>query len=83
MSGAMQSSYPACRDGRQPRSVIGCLWSSPTNSIRALKRWMPPQVERMDHGIRSLEDEQLLDYLRKTQLPLTLCPFSNVQVRRT
>lgn len=40
------------------------------------------QVERIDHGIRSLEDPELIDYLRDKQLPLTVCPFSNVQVRR-
>jgi adenosine deaminase len=40
------------------------------------------QVERIDHGIRSLEDPELLDHLRATQLPLTLCPFSNIKVRR-
>jgi adenosine deaminase len=39
------------------------------------------QVERIDHGIRSIEDPELLEYLRKTQLPLTLCPFSNIKVR--
>ena len=38
------------------------------------------QVERIDHGIRSLEDPELIEYLRKTQLPLTLCPFSNIKV---
>lgn len=38
------------------------------------------QVERIDHGICSLEDPELLEYLRKTQLPLTLCPFSNIKV---
>lgn len=38
-------------------------------------------MERIDHGIRSLEDPELIDYLRTTQLPLTLCPFSNVRVR--
>jgi adenosine deaminase len=35
-------------------------------------------VDRIDHGVRSIEDPTLMDYLRKTQLPLTVCPLSNV-----
>ena len=37
------------------------------------------QVERIGHGVRAIEDEKLLDYLAKTQLPLELCPLSNVR----
>ena len=37
------------------------------------------QVERIGHGVRAIEDEELLDYLVKTQLPLELCPLSNVR----
>jgi adenosine deaminase len=36
------------------------------------------QVERIDHGIRCLEDDSLVDYLVQTQLPITVCPYSNV-----
>ena len=38
-------------------------------------------VERVDHGIRSLEDEALLDRLVRDRIPLTVCPFSNVRLR--
>jgi len=38
-------------------------------------------VERIDHGIRSLEDEALLDRLVTDRIPLTVCPFSNVRLR--
>ncbi|TFC86395.1 adenosine deaminase [Cryobacterium sinapicolor] len=38
-------------------------------------------VERIDHGIRSLEDEVLLDRLVRDRIPLTVCPFSNVRLR--
>jgi adenine deaminase len=37
-------------------------------------------VERIDHGVRSDEDPKLMDYLRETQLPLTVCPLSNVRL---
>lgn len=35
-------------------------------------------VERIDHGVRSLEKVALVDRLRDDQIPLTVCPFSNV-----
>ena len=38
------------------------------------------QVERIDHGVRSEEDPQLIEYLRRTQIPLTICPLSNVRL---
>jgi len=31
---------------------------------------------RIDHGIRSDEDEKLIQYLQKRQIPLTVCPLS-------
>jgi len=38
-------------------------------------------VSRIDHGIRSLEDDELVDYLVENKIPLTVCPFSNVRLR--
>ncbi|MCD0481466.1 adenosine deaminase [Streptacidiphilus sp. ASG 303] len=38
-------------------------------------------VERIDHGIRSLEDGKLVERLRREQVPLTVCPLSNVRLR--
>jgi adenosine deaminase len=38
-------------------------------------------VERVDHGIRSLEDPSLVSRLREEQVPLTVCPLSNVALR--
>lgn len=39
------------------------------------------QVSRVDHGIRSLEDPLLVDYLVQNAIPLTVCPLSNVRLR--
>ncbi|MCU1613841.1 MAG: add [Frankiales bacterium] len=38
-------------------------------------------VERVDHGIRSLEDPSLTARLREEQIALTVCPLSNVALR--
>jgi adenine deaminase len=39
------------------------------------------QAERIDHGVRSLEDPDLIARLRADQVPLTVCPLSNVALR--
>lgn len=38
------------------------------------------KVGRIDHGVRSDEDPKLMEYLRETQIPLTVCPLSNVRL---
>jgi adenosine deaminase len=38
-------------------------------------------AERIDHGVRSLEDDLLMERLRMDQVPLTVCPLSNVELR--
>lgn len=38
-------------------------------------------VERIDHGVRSLEDPELVDHLVRERIPLTVCPLSNVALR--
>ena len=37
-------------------------------------------VKRIDHGVRSLEDPTLIDYLVEHQIPLTVCPLSNIKL---
>ena len=38
-------------------------------------------VKRIDHGVRCTEDEELINHLRQTQIPLTVCPLSNIKLR--
>ena len=38
-------------------------------------------VARIDHGVRSMEDEPLVDRFARERIPLTVCPLSNVRLR--
>ncbi|MFJ3418716.1 MULTISPECIES: adenosine deaminase [unclassified Streptomyces] len=38
-------------------------------------------VERIDHGLRCMEDAELVARLVRDRVPLTLCPLSNVRLR--
>ncbi len=38
-------------------------------------------AERIDHGVRSLEDQRLVARLRDEQTPLTVCPQSNLKLK--
>lgn len=38
-------------------------------------------VLRIDHGVRCMEDDALVDRLVAEQVPLTVCPLSNVKLR--
>jgi adenine deaminase len=39
------------------------------------------KVQRVDHGVKCTEDERLVERLVGEQMPLTVCPFSNVKLR--
>lgn len=38
-------------------------------------------VDRIDHGVRCNEDEVLMRRLAESQMPLTVCPLSNVRLK--
>jgi len=38
-------------------------------------------VSRIDHGVRSIEDQALLKELARLEMPLTVCPLSNLKLK--
>ena len=38
------------------------------------------KVSRIDHGVRCIEDETLVEFLAKNRIPLTVCPLSNLKL---
>jgi adenosine deaminase len=38
-------------------------------------------VHRIDHGVRSIEDPELIEFLIQSQHPLTVCPLSNTKLK--
>ena len=39
------------------------------------------KISRIDHGNRSLEDDQLIKHIVEKQIPLTVCPLSNLALK--
>ena len=38
-------------------------------------------VKRIDHGVQCLKDEKLVEKLSENQIPLTVCPLSNIKLQ--
>lgn len=38
------------------------------------------KVSRIDHGVRAIEDAELMRYLKENSIPLTVCPLSNTKL---
>jgi len=39
------------------------------------------KVKRIDHGVQCLKDKKLIEKLRNSQTPLTVCPLSNIKLQ--
>jgi adenosine deaminase len=72
------------------RNVFDCARSEGLHIVAHAGEEGPPQyieealdilnVERIDHGVRCLEDPKLVERLRSSQMPLTVCPLSNIKL---
>lgn len=39
------------------------------------------KVSRIDHGVKAIDDPTLIDFLKQSQMPLTVCPLSNTKLK--
>ena len=39
------------------------------------------EVQRIDHGVQSINSKELMDLLKESQMPLTVCHFSNIELK--
>lgn len=38
-------------------------------------------IQRIDHGVQSIKSDELMQRLKKEQIPLTVCPNSNIELK--
>ncbi len=80
--------------GHPPRDFVTVFARARANGLRIVAHAGeegPPEyisealdllgAERIDHGVRCLEDERLVARLVADRIPLTVCPLSNVRLR--
>lgn len=39
------------------------------------------KVDRIDHGVQAIKSKELMERLKKEQIPLTVCPNSNIELK--
>ena len=73
-------SEPVCSDSDRVRSVEVSRRKLAGEEGPADELWEcihNLKVDRIDHGVSCLQDKKLLQHLKATRLPITVCPLSN------
>jgi len=70
--------FKACREEGLP-AVVHAGEEGPAGYIREALDLL--QAQRIDHGVRCMEDPALVKHLVEEQVPLTVCPLSNIKLR--
>jgi len=76
--GAFGEVFALAREHGLRRSVHAGEALGPESVWSALKSLAP---ERIGHGVRAIEDPHLVEYLASHQIPLEVCPTSNIFTR--
>jgi adenosine deaminase len=69
------AAFEYARDKDIPCTAHGGEGRGPDSVWEVLERFGP---SRLGHGVRSIEDPELVEYLRQHQIHLEVCPTSNV-----
>jgi adenosine deaminase len=70
-----QAAFDRVREAGLPCILHAGETAGPTSIWSAIRI---ADSRRIGHGVRAVEDDQLMAYLRQTQIPLEVCPTSNV-----
>ena len=69
--------FERARQAGLPRVPHAGEFSGPKSVWAALELL---HADRLEHGVRSIEDPCLLEYLRQNQIALDICPTSNIRL---
>jgi adenosine deaminase len=72
-----ERSFARARQAGLPRVPHAGETAGPESIWTALRRL---HADRLGHGIRCVEDPALVEHLRKRQIPLEICPTSNIRL---
>lgn len=75
---ALAESAGLCGPDGSHKTAHCCEEGDPSYGTEALDVL---RCKRIDHGIRALEDENLVAVLRERQIPITVCPWSNEKLK--
>ncbi|MDQ5883841.1 MAG: adenosine deaminase [Pseudomonadota bacterium] len=70
-----KKTYDMARDAGLKTTVHAGEWGNAQSMKTAINIC---QVDRIGHGVRAIEDENILSMLKDLQIPLEICPTSNV-----
>jgi aminodeoxyfutalosine deaminase len=71
------NAFTRAREAGLPRVPHAGEMSGPESIWTALRQL---HANRLGHGVRAVEDPSLVGYLREHQIPLAVCPTSNVRL---
>ena len=71
-------SFDMLKEAKFPITVHAGEWDGP-ESIRDAITLLHPT--RLGHGVRSIEDPQLIDYIKELDIVLEVCPTSNIATK--
>lgn len=70
-----QKTYQIAREAGLKTTIHAGEWGDAQSMNTAIKTC---QIDRIGHGVRAIEDENILKMLKDLQIPLEICPSSNV-----
>ena len=76
-TGLFEEEFKLARELGVPFTIHAGEAAGPESIWKALEMG----AKRIGHGIRCIEDDVLVDYLARHEIPLEICPTSNMQTR--